>query len=176
MMRFFYCLLLAICFENQTLFSNEEPTCWPGFTPGEFRNEQVRESRFAEDARAIVIASAKSEFDATRPTLLVIYATPNGNTAEQTLGCQLGKGMDWHFDIQHAAAQWRRFRSLEKNRNSVLACVQANTLSWPAWKAPRPTGPAVVKQIVEALADSLPGSDVKVVLSSLLKKSISLDC
>src|SRR5438270_474083 len=39
-------------------------------------------------------------FDAARPTTLVVYAIPNGNSAEQTLGGK-GDGLNWHFDIQH---------------------------------------------------------------------------
>jgi hypothetical protein len=84
----------------------------------------------------------------------VIYAIPNGNTAEQTLGCQLAEGMDWHFDIQHAASQWRVLRTLEKNRNIVLACVQADCLSWPTWKGQRSHGPQLIRQIIESLAAS----------------------
>ena len=38
---------------------------------------------------------------------LVLYATPNGNTIEQTLGCATAPGRDWHFDTQHVAAQVR---------------------------------------------------------------------
>ena len=114
---------------------------------------------------AIVIAPPAAEFKPDKPTLLVIYATPNGNTAEQTLGCQLAEGLDWHFDIQHAAAQWRTFRKLEAGRNVVLACVQANNLSWPTWKGQRPHGPGYIRQIVEGLATSLPADDVRIVLT-----------
>ena len=143
----------------------KEPKLWPGFVDSGYNSEQVREIRFAEDARAIIVAPSVDEFDLERPTLLVIYATPNGNTAEQTLGCQLAEGMDWHFDIQHAAAQWRVFRKLGKDRNSVLACVQADALSWPSWKGVRPTGPQQIRQIVESLAAMTPGKDVSIVLT-----------
>ncbi len=142
-----------------------EALLWPGYTPNTSGNEQYREIRWAEDARAIVMAPSPDRIDQARPTLLVIYATPNGNTAEQTLGCRLKEGMDWHFDIQHAAAQWRQFSSLEQGRSVVLACVQANTLSWPSWKSSRADGPKLIRQLVESLAESLPVEDVRIVLT-----------
>lgn len=138
---------------------------WPGYVDSGFNREQVREIRFAEDCRAIVLAPAVEEFRPEKPTLLIVYATPNGNTAEQTLGCQLVEGLDWHFDIQHVAAQWRAFRKLEAERNVVLACVQANNLSWPTWKSERPPGPRYIRQIVESLAASIPAKAVRVVLT-----------
>ncbi len=60
-----------------------------------------------------------------KPTRLILYATPNGNTIEQTLGCALSPGIDWHFDIQHASAQVRILRPLRPEENLVLACVEA---------------------------------------------------
>ena len=138
--------------------------CWPGYVEG-YWDEQAREIQFAEGCRAIVLAPPLKEFDAAKPTVLVIYATPNGNTAEQTLGCQLTEGLDWHFDIQHVAAQWRFFRRLETTRNVVLACMQANELSWPAWKAKRPQGTAYIRQLVDGLAANLAAKDVRIVLA-----------
>ncbi len=162
MIRFSLCVLLS-CHSIQVQALAAE--LWPGFVASGYNNEQVREIRFAEEARAILVAPAVDEFDPQKPTLLVIYATPNGNTAEQTLGCQLTEGRDWHFDIQHAAAQCRVFRALETNRNVVLACVQANQRSWPSWKGQRSNGPQLVRQIVESLAASLPADDPRVVLT-----------
>src|SRR5690349_17696084 len=31
---------------------------------------------------------------------LIVFALPNGNTLEQTLGCKMREGLDWHYDIQ----------------------------------------------------------------------------
>jgi hypothetical protein len=155
-------LLLSV---NCTVSSVLAAQTWPGFVTSGYNNEQIREIRFAKEARAIVVAPPPEEFKREWPTLLVIYATPNGNTAEQTLGCQLAEGMDWHFDIQHAAAQWRVYRDLEKERNVVLACAQAINLSWPTWKEQRPHGWQYIRTIVVSLAASLPGENVRVVLT-----------
>ena len=40
-----------------------------------------------------------------RPTVLVLYALPNGNSTAQTMGKKMQEGDDWHFDIQHIRAQ-----------------------------------------------------------------------
>ena len=45
-------------------------------------------------------------------TYLVLYALPNGNSIEWTKGKKIKSGDDWHFDIQHIAAQTRFVRPL----------------------------------------------------------------
>jgi poly(3-hydroxybutyrate) depolymerase len=157
-------MLACLSFGVSVGFSSAAPS-WPGYVDSGFQNEQAREIRFAEDCRAIILAPPAEEFESKKPTLLIVYATPNGNTAEQTLGCALAEGRDWHFDIQHAAAQWRTFRELESQRNVVFACVQANNLSWPTWKEQHTHGPQYIRQIVESLAASLPSENVNVVLT-----------
>src|SRR5438445_600330 len=65
--------------------------------------ERVQDFTEEDGVRALINAPAK--LDAANPALLVIYTLPNGNTIEQTLGCRLAAGLDWHYDIQHVAAQ-----------------------------------------------------------------------
>ena len=81
-----------------------------------------------------IILNKPADFDPQRPTRLIIFATPNGNTAEQTLGAKLEPGMDWHYDIQHVAAQVRKLRTIDPSHNLVVACVQAANKSWPTWR------------------------------------------
>lgn len=137
----------------------------PGFRKSAWFDEQVREEWIAEGVRAMVNAPAK--LDPKKPTRLVIYATPNGNTIEQTLGCASAADLDWHFDIQHVAAQVRKFREVSPNENVVLACIEADGLSWPAWKRKYKDGPARVQKVVETLRGWIPngGEDVRVSLS-----------
>lgn len=127
--------------------------------------EQTREVRFAPGMRAIVNAPLPSQFDPQRPTLLVIFATPNGNSVEQTLGCATAEGLDWHYNIQHVAAQTRQYRELDDSQNVVLVCIQADVRSWPAWRAKHDGSPAIVKRVVDSLVLSLPTNDVRVVLT-----------
>jgi hypothetical protein len=103
--------------------------------------------------------------DPARPTRLVIYATPNGNTIEQTLGCAKADRLDWHFDIQHVAAQIRKFRDLKPGEYVVLAVVEAEGLSWPAWRAKHKDHAARIKALVELLREQAGGKDVRVALT-----------
>ena len=134
-----------------------------GFRTSAWFDERVREEWVAEGVRAVM--QVPSTFDPKKPTRLVIYATPNGNSIEQTLGCATADGLDWHFDIQHVAAQIRKLREVTPDENVVLVCVEADGLSWPAWKRKYKDGPARIQKVVEAVRGWLPGDTVRVSLA-----------
>ena len=67
--------------------------------------------------------------------ILVIYALPNGNTTEQTMGKKMKEGDDWHFDIQHIRAQTKFIRNKMANRFVAVAYLENSQKSWPAWKS-----------------------------------------
>lgn len=69
-----------------------------------------------------------------KSTRVILYALPNGNTIEQTVGCKTAKGLDWRYDIQHVAAQVRLLRSLAPETRIVLICAESAGHSWPAWR------------------------------------------
>src|SRR4051812_721815 len=100
----------------------------PGFAPAGVFGERVRWVTLESGVR--VYLNALGEMDSGRATRVVVYATPNGNTIEQTLGGAKGVGVDWHYDIQHVAAQVRRLREVDLRENVVLVVVQAPRLSW----------------------------------------------
>jgi len=127
--------------------------------------EQQRTFTTAPDGSVRVILNTPGDFDPARPTQLIIFATPNGNTAEQTLGARLEPGMDWHFDIQHVAAQVRKLRKVDPSRNIVVACVQADTKSWPAWRKARPDHGAQIRAIVSELSQGLQAPDIRITLT-----------
>ncbi|QEG30762.1 hypothetical protein GobsT_55740 [Gemmata obscuriglobus] len=135
----------------------------PGFRTSAWFEERVREEWVTEGVRAI--ANAPANFDPKKPTQLVIYATPNGNSVEQTFGCATGPGLDWHFDIQHVAAQVRKLREVRPGENIVLVCVEADGLSWPAWKRRYKDGPDRVRKVVDVLRQWVPGVSARVSLA-----------
>lgn len=135
----------------------------PGFHLSPWFGEQVREEWIVDGVRVLV--NAPESFDHRKPTRLVIFATPNGNTIEQTLGCANGKGLDWHFDIQHIAAQARKLRALLPEENVVFACTEADTLSWPAWKAKQRDGPAQVRKVVDIIKSWVPADNLRLMLA-----------
>jgi hypothetical protein len=139
------------------------PKLLPGFHHSPYFGEQVREQWIDGDVRVLV--NAAGDFDPAKPTRLIVYATPNGGTIEQTLGCGPAPGLDWHFDIQHVAAQVRRFRELVPKENVVLACVQAEGLAWTAWRAKHADAPARARKVVDWVKSLLPDTSVRVSLT-----------
>src|SRR5262249_5911023 len=126
----------------------------PGFHRSPWFDEQVREQWIEGDVRVVV--NIPADFAASRPTRLVVFATPNGNTIEQTLGRGPAPGQDWHFDIQHVAAQVRRVRQVEPGRNIVLACVEAEGLSGRAWRKRHAAARARARRVVDWAKALLP--------------------
>jgi hypothetical protein len=141
--------------------SHAEPPA--GFRPSPWFGEYVKERGFPEGVR--VLMNAGKDYDPKKPTRLILFATPNGNTIEWTMGRKHVTGQDWHFDIQHVAAQCRRFRELTPNENVVFAVTEAEGLSWPAWKKRTKDGPAKIRTIVEAIKGWLPMGEIKVTLA-----------
>ncbi|MHB1050848.1 MAG: hypothetical protein ACYC09_12275 [Bacteroidota bacterium] len=87
--------------------------------------------------------------DQSKQTLLILYALPNGNTIEMTAGKRMSPGLDWHYDIQHIAAQTRFLRSILTNVNVVVAYLETGEKSWPAWRQKRPNDASDIARIVE---------------------------
>lgn len=159
---FIFCLLVS---SAANAFSVESINCWPGFVPAPEFDEQVREIRFASQCRAVIVAPSPARYRDDLPTRLVVYATPNGNTIEQTLGCRAAEGLDWHFDFQHAAAQVRACLEMYPDENLVLACVQANIRSWPTWRKKYAESDRLIREILTAISYQIPTSNLSIVLT-----------
>jgi hypothetical protein len=131
---------------------------------GQFR-EQVHVFKFEPGVTATMVAPPVQNFDRLQPTTLIIYALPNGNTTEQTIGKALAPGDDWHFDIQHIGAQTRLLRAANPGRNLVIAYLENAQKSWPSWRAANPNNPALIARIVATLRAAVPGSPPDVYLT-----------
>src|SRR3954465_2065206 len=77
----------------------------------------TRSAQFAETSFTVTLESKirihvnaplDEKVGPARGTRLIVYALPAGNTIEQTLGCRMKPDLDWHYDIQHVAAQVRQ--------------------------------------------------------------------
>jgi hypothetical protein len=137
----------------------------PGFeTRGPFHEQILKTAR--DDVRIVINAPSSEKFDPAKPTLLVIYALPNGNTIEQTVGAQLRPGLDWHYDIQHIGAQTRLLREADPDRNIVVAYVEADGRSWPSWRAKRPDNAARIHALAEWIAAQVPGKPTMLTLAA----------
>lgn len=93
----------------------------------------------------IGIASSKKE------VILILYALPNGNTTAQTMGKKIEIGDDWHFDIQHIKAQTQFIRNQLTHKNIVVAYLENNLKSWPAWKQRNLNYSYEIKKIVDTI-------------------------
>ncbi len=90
-------------------------------------------------------------YSKARKTIIILYALPNGNTTEQTMGKKILAGEDWHFDIQHIKAQTNFIRNELKKQNIVIAYLENNYKSWPSWKSKHPNYIAEVQSITDTV-------------------------
>jgi hypothetical protein len=88
-------------------------------------------------------------------TILIIYALPNGNTTEQTMGKLMQGGDDWHYDIQHIRAQTAFLRSRLKQNISV-AYLENSFKSWPLWKQNHTDYSLRIQRMVDTLKGMMP--------------------
>ncbi len=100
-----------------------------------------------------------------KATRLIVFALPNGNTIEQTLGCQMKPGLDWHYDIQHIAAQVRLLRTLKPDERIVLVCAEAPGLSWPSFRKKVKDANVKIGTLVERWREQFGTNKTKVALT-----------
>ncbi len=100
---------------------------------------------------------------ADKPVLLVFYGLPNGNTIEQTIGKAIQGGDDWHFDIQHIGAQTRFLREAIPDRSVVVAYLENDLKSWPAWR--KAHGDGGIQAILDSVRSRFDPSRTRVVLA-----------
>lgn len=119
---------------------------------------------FDPEVKVHINAPARENFGAAKPVMLIVYALPNGNTTEQTIGRNLKPGDDWHFNIQHIGAQTRWLRERLKDRTIVVAYLEAAMKSWPAWR--RKYGDDKIPEVLDAVNNIFDEYRVEVVLAS----------
>ena len=138
----FLFLILFCCY-------NLKAQILPGFTKSGIFDEQQLVIENPMMGTRILINAPLQGFGRKDKVLLVFFALPNGNTIEQTMGKNLRPGDDWHFNIQHIAAQTRFIRHKIRNRTIVTVYVEARQKSWPAWVAVTRDSVNAIKKIVD---------------------------
>ena len=73
----------------------------------------------------------------------------SGTVAPKGYPPATSEGRDWHFDIQHVAAQIRRLREIDADEDIVLAVVQSPKLAWPAFRQAEKNAGEIIKGIVQ---------------------------
>jgi hypothetical protein len=99
-----------------------------------------------------------------KETVLILFALPNGNTTEQTMGKKLAPNDDWHYDIQHIKAQTTFLRS-KMNENIVVAYLENSFRSWPSWKQKHGDYRREIRHIVDTLYFLVPSRNKSIYLS-----------
>jgi len=138
---------------------------WPGFQKGPWFDEQISYLQLEPDVRLIIVAPRPERIILEKPSRVVLFAAPNGSTIEQTLGCQQAAGRDWHFDIQHIAAQHRKWQFLNQRENLILVCLEAKGLSWPRWRAKHPENPKLIRKVIAETLQVIPLQDPQITLA-----------
>ncbi len=154
---FLTCLLTGISFlANAQLL--------PGFIATQVFDEQ--ELTIKDEMKNVLInINAPSKFNHKGKVYLIFYALPNGNSIEWTKGKKMKPADDWHFDIQHIAAQTRYIRNLDKKNAYIIAYLMAGQKSWPAWKRSTPNAGYEIKNIIDSITDLFKTYKPKIVLN-----------
>ncbi len=109
----------------------------------------------------VVINRPKPQPDG--PVHLIFYALPNGNTIEQTIGKMPAAGEDWRYGIQHIGAQTRFLRAAMPDRAIVVAYLENELKSWPAWR--KAHGDAPIAEILDTVIKRAGGPNTRVALA-----------
>ncbi len=112
--------------------------------------ESIRVVSLIPGVTATLVAPAT--FDPRAPIELILYALPNGNTTAETMGRTMAPGVGWRHGIQHIAAQARALRALG-HANAVVAYLETDGRSWPAWR--RQLGYARANARIVGMVDQL---------------------
>ncbi len=144
----------------------QEALALQGFDLSPFFDEQVVTFRLTDDMTIHIDAASIDSFRSDLPIGLVLYALPNGNTIEQTVGKLTQTGDDWHYNIQHIGAQTRFLREQIEDYNLVTVYLESTQLSWPNWKTNYPNYDDITRETVEYLLSCFEAYDPFIVLSS----------
>lgn len=148
----------------QTAFAQTNlPVGFSGFRDSGQFNERIASFTFNPEVKVHINASASPAFTKGKKVLLVFFTLPNGNTTEQTIGRKLKPGDDWHFDIQHIGAQTRFLREMIKDRVIVVAYLEAEMKSWPAWR--KKHGDTKIPEIISTVRGIFTNNPTEIVLS-----------
>lgn len=136
-----------------------------GFVTSPFFNEQICMFNYDPEIRVLINAPAVDSFDPNKKTEVTLFALPNGNTIEQTIGKKLNTVDDWHYDIQHIGAQTRFLRNQSNGTNLVTVYLETAQKSWPSWRAKYPNNPELINNLVTYLKNIFAAYDPFVVLT-----------
>ncbi len=128
--------------------------------------EKVATFVYEPRIRIHINAPAERDFDREKPTKIVFYALPNGNSTDWTIGKLPAAGDDWHYQIQHIGAQTRYVRRMGGEYNLVTVYMEAETRSWGSWRKAGLGRDKVIREAVEYIVSLFGKYDPHVELNS----------
>lgn len=115
------------------------------------KEQSVEFKNLIPDSRIIINSPIKELINPKLKTRVVFFALPNGNTIEQTAGKLVTPSDDWHFDIQHIAAQTRFLREYDKRYNYIVVYLEASMKAWTSHAAKYPDSPQLYNHLVDTV-------------------------
>lgn len=135
------------------------------FVTSPYFEEQIISYNYDPDVRIEINAPSAAEFNPELPTALVLYALPNGNSIDWTIGRQKAENDDWHYQIQHIGAQTRFIRNLNPGFNLVTVYLETRQQSWSDWIKSDNDRCSKIKEITKNLMDIFEDLNPYVILS-----------
>lgn len=158
-------LTLAFYSGCRSLNDNRQEINMSGFRDGVVAGEKTLTIK--DDPQDVIIHINSPELpDKRKKTKLIYFALPNGNSIEWTAGKKITAGDDWHYDIQHIAAQTRYLRDKLPNYNIITIYLATKQKSWPAWKKAYPDYAHRIQTIVNSLNNRFANLKPTVTLNS----------
>ncbi len=154
-------LLLVVSLLACVFDANGKDIHLNGFVKSRYFNEQVAEFVYEPGMKVHINAPSAKKFDRAKPTRVVLYALPNGNSTECTIGKLPSAGDDWHFHIQHIGAQTRYIRSADTSVNHVTVYLEAPKKSWGAWRKVHNTSEMAAANDAKSTEDAVAAGDAK---------------
>jgi hypothetical protein len=127
--------------------------------------EVIEKLTFEPGVRVVINQPAALDREREKPVRLILYALPNGNTIEQTIGHRTMPGEDWHYDIQHIGAQTRWLRERLPDVHVAVAYLECSERSWPAWRKKHDPEDKRIAEMVGALRERFSGRRLGLVLT-----------
>ena len=160
----FFLILIPFIITNTSL-GQTNYTRLIGFQNSPYFEEQILNFNYPNEIKIHINASSPETFYADKPVSIALFALPNGNTTEQTIGKKMETGDDWHFDIQHIGAQTRFLRNHLSESNLVTVYLENDLKSWPAWKAKYVNHDEIIKNLVDYIRNIFNDYEYYVVLT-----------
>ncbi|MEA5006740.1 MAG: hypothetical protein VB022_10050 [Rikenellaceae bacterium] len=107
------------------------------------------------ESRVVINMPDPIHIDPAKPTIVVFYALPNGNTIEQTKGKKpdmvSGEKDNWRYDIQHIAAQTRFVRHKDQTSTYIVVYLESTLKAWTTHALKYGESPRMYRRLIDTV-------------------------